>query len=388
MVVDGPAAIGHRVGEDPVGQDVVLRQYVVAHQTAALPDAGEHAHPVQVVVLRPVVPAVFQVVPHAVNAPHQLVADALIFVDDVRSLAGQLDPPVAIIQAVAVEGLLLPRLLVGVIDVRGAQQQGLVVAVAPELQIVLCEVAHPVRRGEAHRPAPVHRLEQQGVAHAVVVGRLRGVGLLELRLPLAAGAVVRPGEIAQGAVAGAVDEHLGGDPQMGLRGALVADDPPDLVPLQLHVVHARVEQQRQVLLAAGHLQQGAVPDGVIVVVVAGLVLQHDLVDDAGLRRVPLELIGVRAANVHPDLGAGVSPQHSPVLNQHGPDSLPGAGQRRAQARHAAADNRHIKRRVPPFAACPHRFHLPLNASHFVFCAVNFSKLPLICQYISAIHPPL
>ena len=306
--------------------------------------------------------AVLEVVPHTVDAPHQLIADGLILVNDVRPLAGQLNPPVAVVQAIAVKGLLpLAFLLLarrGAGRVGGKQQHGLVVAVAPELQIVLGEVPHPLRRPEGDRVAPVHRLKQQGVAHAVVVGLVRGVRLLELRLPLAAGAVVRPGEVAQRTVACAVDEHLSGNPQIGLRGTLVADDALDGVPFQLCVMHTGVQEQRQPLLPVDGLQQRTVPDRIIIVVIAGLVFQHDLVDDAGLRRVAFKLVGICAANVHPDLRAGVPAQYGPVLDQRRPGAFPGAGQSRAQAGHTAADYHNVKGLIPPFAAYPHYIHLP------------------------------
>ena len=67
VLVHGPAAVSHRVVKDPVGQDVVGVQHILSGEAAALPGAGQIAHPYQLVVLRPVVPAVLDVVPYAID---------------------------------------------------------------------------------------------------------------------------------------------------------------------------------------------------------------------------------------------------------------------------------------------------------------------------------
>ena len=359
MVVHRPAAVSHGVGEDPVGQDIVFVEDIAAHEPPALPDTGEHTHPLQVIVLRAVVARVLQVVPHAVDTAHQLVSQLFVFLDDVLFVTGQLDPPVAIVQAEGVEGLLavgaggagVVHIAVGGIGV--IVPGGLYIAVAAVFQVLLGELPCPLGGLKLHRMAPVYGLEQQGVAHADVVGYLGSVRLVVGVLALAADMVLRTRHVAHGAVAGAVGENLGFDGPVDLRGGLVAVNLGDASVLHIHIVDGSVQKEGQVFLGVDLVQQHGVPDGEIMVVVAVLVVQLQLQQDAGFLAVLLDHVLRRAAHMHPDFGAGVAAQHRPVLDKRGPGTLAGTGKGSADAGHAAADDDHIKACCLFFSANTH-----------------------------------
>ena len=74
-------------------EDVVLRQHVVADETAVLALARQRADPLEVEVRGVEPPGVLDVVPDAEDDRAQLVADDLVVVDGVE-LAAPLDPPV------------------------------------------------------------------------------------------------------------------------------------------------------------------------------------------------------------------------------------------------------------------------------------------------------
>ena len=63
------------------------------------------SHPGQLIIVRAVIALVFDVIPDAVYALEHFVADVLVFRDDILLVAGYLDPPVAILQAVFLNGL-------------------------------------------------------------------------------------------------------------------------------------------------------------------------------------------------------------------------------------------------------------------------------------------
>ena len=93
--VNRPAPVGHRVLKPPGLQKVRFLQDVISHNSPALPFARQEADPVQRIVLRPVVSAVFDVVPYAVNDLEELIADLLIVFNDLFVRSAELKPPIA-----------------------------------------------------------------------------------------------------------------------------------------------------------------------------------------------------------------------------------------------------------------------------------------------------
>ena len=181
VVIHMPAAVGHCVVKDAVAQHVVFVEHVVALQTAAFAHAGQHAYPYQLVVFRAVVAAVLDVIPHAVYRAHQLIADVLVLADDIGAFAADFDPPVAVILAIAVKEH--PDFVFAGL---GQHFLGHIRAVLAIAQLLLGKVHGVHGRDELDGMAHIGGLEQQGVAHAILVGLLGSVRLVKLRLALAA----------------------------------------------------------------------------------------------------------------------------------------------------------------------------------------------------------
>ena len=261
-----PAAVGNRVVKDAVAQHVVFVEHVVALQTAAFAHAGQHAYPYQLVVFRAVVAAVLDVIPHAVYRAHQLIADVLVLADDIGAFAADFDPPVAVILAVAVKEH--PDFVFAGL---GQHFLGHVSAVLAIAQLLLGKVHGVHGRDELDRMAHIGGLEQQGVAHAILVGLLGSVRLVKLRLALAACAALYAHKSAQGAVARAVGKDFAMDQQPLFGAHLIALDAGDFAVLAGGGMHGGVEQQRQVLFVLGGLEQHRIPDGKIIAVVHALV---------------------------------------------------------------------------------------------------------------------
>ena len=207
-----------------------------------------------------------------------------------------------------------------------------------QTQLVLGEVHDLHRRDEFHRMAPVDGLEQEGVAHPVLIMLLRCVFLAVGILTLAAGVEFGPHEGGQGTVSGAVGKDLAGEENLFFRSQLIALDALDLPVDTGGRVHGTVQVQIKIFLLLGRIKKHGIPDGEIIAVIDPLVGKHQLMDDTTLGQFGFFVIGRSAANVHPDLAAGVAAQHRPVLHQRRPGSVPGSRQGCTQARHAAADH--------------------------------------------------
>ena len=195
---------------------------------------------------------------------------------------------------------------------------------------------------ERDRMAGVVRDEVDGVSHRLPVRLLRRV-LLAIGLSvLAADGVLVAGEIAQRAVAGAVDEDVGGQLVAGFRRHLIALDALDFLPVGVDLVHRRVHEQGQVpgLACAG--PKHAVPEGEVVGVVDPFVLQLQLHQDAGLGGILLSPVATGAGDVHPRLAACVSSEDGPVVDQRGLRAMARACHRGAQSAHAATDHHDVE----------------------------------------------
>jgi hypothetical protein len=181
------------------------------------------------------------------------------------------------------------------------------------------------------------RLEEAAHAHGLVVGLLRGDGFAVFLAGFAAEAEFGAAQRRQDAIAGAVGEKPGCHhvPRLGRR--LVAAHGGDAAAVHAGGGDGAVEQQRQVRLGArGGVERG-VPERIAGVGVAAVVVEEQFLDDAGLAAAG----AMRAADVHADLGRGVSAKDRPVLDQGDGGAAPRRGQRRAQAGHAAAADAEI-----------------------------------------------
>ena len=76
MVIHRPPAIRDDVIKHATGGNVVLRQYVIANVSSALPLRRQKLHPIQGPVRNglPIRTAIFHMIPHAEGDPQQLVA--------------------------------------------------------------------------------------------------------------------------------------------------------------------------------------------------------------------------------------------------------------------------------------------------------------------------
>ena len=279
---------------------------------------------------------VLDVVPDAVDAPRQLVADLLVLGDDVVVPAPELDPPVAGVEIVELGQLTGgPALKINTPAFVVGKRRSIVIAV---FQIFLGETVSPFGTDELHRPAPVHRLEHQGIALRIRVGRFRSVGLVELRPALATDAGGRARQHAQRAVAGGVDEDLPGEGKARLGAVLEATHRADDATLGLRRLQAGIQVEVQPLLPARLLPHDRVPHREGVVGIAALVLQKDLQQDASLHHVGLAVVAVRPDDVHANLAAGVAAEHAAVLDQGNRSPVAGCGNGGAHARKSPADD--------------------------------------------------
>ena len=165
MVIHRPAAIGHRVVKHAVFQQIVLIEHVLALHAAAFAHAGQHAHPFQIKVLRAVITAVFDMIPHAVHALDQFVADVLIFLDDIGLFAGQFNPPIAVIQAIGVKHHILGGVVhvvqdrIGLVFCLQHAKERLRIGMLAVAQLLLGEGIAALGRHKRHRMAAIHGLE-------------------------------------------------------------------------------------------------------------------------------------------------------------------------------------------------------------------------------------
>ena len=83
VIVHRPTAVSREVIETASGAHVVLRQDVIAHIATALALARQKTHPLQRPIVGPMIPLIFDVIPHPKRNLEQLVADRLRVVDAV-----------------------------------------------------------------------------------------------------------------------------------------------------------------------------------------------------------------------------------------------------------------------------------------------------------------
>ena len=263
---------------------------------------------------------VLDMVPDAEEVLEELIPDSLIVPHGIRR-AAPLDPPVPVLGR----------------PVRAVREVG-----------VGAEQVRPRRPLERHGLAHVAGGEEQRRAEPERVGFLGRPRLAELALRFAADAVLGAGQVANAAVARAVDDVVPAEAKPALRRDLDSRellDAPDLAgPVRLearlrgrlHAVDLAVQVEVQVRLRRDSLPENQVPHLAAALRVAGGVLKAEFLHNAGLPRVRPATGAVGAADVHLDLARRVPAQHRPVLNQRGPRAVARRGNGGADARQPAS----------------------------------------------------
>ena len=225
----------------------------------------------------------------------------------------------------------------------------------PAPQVMLRVGVRPCGLDEGHRMPRVPRLEHERIPHRAAVRPLRRMGLAIGGPRLPAHGEVRARPCAQAAVAGRVGKQRRRKRHALLRRLLIGADAFDAALPHRHAVRTGVEKQRQILAERRLFPQDRIEHRIAVRRVAALVLEQNLLDDARLPRVGPAHVVVCTADVHADLAAGVAPGHRTGVNQRRPRAMPRGGDRRTQARHAAAHDDKVKgkplhvRVLPPSA---------------------------------------
>ena len=337
MDIHGPAAVSDRIGEDPVCQHVIFRQHIIAVQPAAFSVTGNDADPVQIVVFHTVVTHVLQVIPHAVDTADQLITDHFAVTGHLIAVAGDFDPPVAGGGVVIVGQLAAAGLLLGVnAAVAGIEHHA--GGMGTDRQILFGEVVSPLGRHILYRLASVHRGEQQGVTHAVVVGNLRCGGFGEFISAFGTDAVLGAGEHTQCAVAGGIHEDVSGQMHLGFGGILVANDAADVLTVHHHILHGGVQVRIQMLLLVCHFPHHGVKHRERSIGIAAFVLQQQFLNQAGFTHIVLGCVAVRADDVHSDFRAGITAKHGTALHNCDTRTLSCRRHRSEKACQTAADN--------------------------------------------------
>lgn len=255
-------------------------------------------------------------VPDAHDHGLEFIADALVVMDGVQ-LAAPLDPPV--VAAV----------------VAGAQH-----AVAQDGRGG--EVAGAVGAHELHRPARVLGVEQDRRPEQRLVPVLRRPGLAELGARLAADPVVGTGEVAEEAIAGAIEELacVKGDTPLGAHHPARAGVHLARVvrAARVDLPYVGVEVQVDARFGPDGVEDHLVPVVRVPLGVAVLVLGVQLAHDAGLAGPAVHAVGRGAADPDADLAAGVAAQDGTVVDQGDASAEPGRGNGRAGPRQATADD--------------------------------------------------
>ena len=182
-------------------------------------------------------------------------------------------------------------------------------------------------------------LEETAHAHGPRVRGFGGDAFVEFSAPFAAHAVVGAGEVGEDGVAGAVGEErsLHGDPRLG--GELPGAHGLHVVGCRRAGVDAGAEDEGQIGLVLGVAIENGVPHRVVWRLVVVVVVEHQLLDDAGLPPV----FAVGAADVHADLAGGVAAEDRAVLDESDLGAVAGGGEGGGETGEASADDAEINR---------------------------------------------
>ena len=203
MIIHLPAAVGDDVIVMGMHGHFVLGQDVVTDAAHTLPLAGQIARPIQLPVFTVMAFGIFNMIPGTVGESQQFMFNVFAVVQGV-AFAAHLQPP----------------------EVCSAEIAKVVTA---GLQILFGELADPTGRGKGNGLMGLPHLDHKRVAHGAAVSLNGSRRFVKLRSSLAALAIFGAGKLCQNAVAGAVDEQIGGDLVGSVGGQLPAGDFDDLV---------------------------------------------------------------------------------------------------------------------------------------------------------------
>ncbi len=151
-----------------------------------------------------------------------------------------------------------------------------------------------------------------------------------------------------------------------LRGHLPSGDRDNTVAVHLRIHAGAIQQQRNVLFKAHLLVENSVPDVIVLVGIAVLILHHDLFQQTSFTIV----IAMRAADPHAHLAGRIAAQHRALLHQRNLQTMPRCSNRRTHTRKTAAYDAKID-------GMPHRLKRHIPFLPFALLCCNISTVTLI-----------
>ena len=242
VVVQRPAAVGDDVRKMDVVHDVVLCQHVIADETRAFAFPGETADPVELVVFATAVRMVFHVVPHAVGDGFQLPLDVPCVGDGI-DIAAVFDPPEVVV--VGIESFI-------------GMDEAVVLFGFRHDEIFIREFHRPRRRDEGAVLRATAELQEDGIAHRLVVVAFVKTMLSEFLRVFAADAEFRSGE-AEDAVARTVCEEFSADGVFAIFVDVPRLDRLDDVVFRQNFMDGGVEKKRDIRFGDDEIQHGVIP---------------------------------------------------------------------------------------------------------------------------------
>ena len=198
-------------------------------------------------------------------------------------------------------------------------------------------VVGPLRRPERTVSLRPPQLNQNRIAHRLLVSLFRRVRLVELVARFAPHPVLRSGK-PQNAVSGTVRKEFPLHAIAGVLHQVPRSHRADSTVLDLDGLHRGVEQHREVLLLTHEVVHHIVPHGIVQFRIEIEVVQLELLQQTGL----LPVRPVRTADPHPDLARRIAAEHRPILNDQRLRPVPRRGHRGTQPGHPASDDHKIR----------------------------------------------
>ena len=220
MDIHWPAAVCNCIFKAGGILAILLFQHIVAQNTPTFPLSGQEADPFQLVIIRAVLSAVFDMVPHAEHRFQQLIPDRLAVLDHALLPASKLDPPIS----------------------------GADLLMRAVLHILFCIGIRPKRTDERNRMSHIPRLQHQGTSHCIVVGMLRRVRLVINVFPFAPNYRIRTRQCGKHCVSGCVHKHLCVKAETCFRILLNAANSRDPLTVHYDFRNVRIQIQRQIFL--------------------------------------------------------------------------------------------------------------------------------------------
>ncbi len=187
------------------------------------------------------------------------------------------------------------------------------------------------------------RLQQTAHSHRFLVGLNRRNTFTENMPCFPPNPKFRPRERRQNAITGAVGKHAGPNRMARLRRKLPSRNGSNasrLVAIGFHlaVLYGCIQEQCQIFLIGSFTVDNTIPDCIVGLRVAVMVLQLEFFQNAGFT-IPTTMC---TANMHTDLTGGIAAQDRTILDQCNLGTVPCSRDCRNRSSHATADNTKIK----------------------------------------------